>query len=542
MRAWAWWAVLAVYLALRVAAWHSTVLVEDHGSISQFVRAGAFLSLDPSRIYALEPDTTPFYPLGVALFSLPGWSLETAARLCSLVFSVGLFAAVAALGKRLWDGWAALAALLLLAVNPVMAGLSYAIITEPSYIATVYVGLALFWWQMDRPTPLRAAALGLVFGLAFLNRVEGLLFLGAVVLAQAVHFAWIGRRTYAWRTLAGWTVAYVVAFALVAAPQIWWVSRRMGQFAINGREVWSVVLVQRDGKSYEQKVYGLDYSPREINLEYLQRHPEAFAKLYTSPSPRRYARLAVRNAEELYRVQLAGLVGPVALVLAGAGLLAMVQRGRGLQAFLLVGFVAVGLVGPLLHNVVMRHVAVVAPAILLLAGVGIRELAEGALGSGRAGGRRWGAAFVGLAGVAAIGWLPQLRGLFSRETCNREYCDGAIRQAARTARAVADSVGKVKPIVASRKQYLPYAAGGETLPLPATDLPGLVRYLSLNHADFAYFERWQLGDRAFADATTDELRAHGLVLLERTTDARGRVSELYRFTGPTAGTPPAGPP
>lgn len=80
-----------IYLLIRVIAWTNSTVVEDHDSITYLNIAKAFLNIDINTISKLDPDKTYFYPFFISLFSMPGWSLETGARIASLVFSIGLF-------------------------------------------------------------------------------------------------------------------------------------------------------------------------------------------------------------------------------------------------------------------------------------------------------------------------------------------------------------------------------------------------------------------------------------------------------------------
>ena len=535
----AWVAVAVVallYLLLRVLAWRAALLVEDHGSISQLFHAKVFLTFDLRQIVALEPDTTPFYPLSVAIFSLPGWSLETAARLCSLGFSVGLFFAVVKIGQRVAGPWATAAGLLLLSLNPILVRLSPAILTEPSYIATVYLGLWLFWSQYDRPTLGKAAALGLVFGLAFLNRVEGLLFLAAIPVFQAVHY-FAGRpRAYGGRHLAGWVLAYVACFVLLAAPQVGWASWRMGRPAINGRQVWEEVEVKvHEDQPYQRLVYGLDYSPSVVNITYLQAHPEAMTTHRAAPQAPlllRYGRLVVANLRDLAKNKLQILLGFFACVLFVVGLVVLTVRGQRADALLVIGFLGVALAGPLLHNVVVRHIIVVAPLMLLVAGIGVVALAE-RLTSGL-GGRQAVVAFVALVLLLPAGlWAPALRRALRRDACNAEYCPATMDRVSRIVRASARGLGR-PPRVSARKQYLAYYSGGTIIALPYTDYDGLVPYLRANSVDYLFLEDWQIRSYPFL-ATFSERAPTDFTLLDRETDPKGRTSALYRVNPPRSG-------
>jgi len=342
--------------------------------------------------------------------------------------------------------------------------------------------------------------------------------------------------------LAGWVLAFVICFAMVAAPQVWWVSRQMGRLAINGRQVWSEVMVQTDQR-YEGQIYGLDYSPSVINLTYLQAHPEAMPKKASrqAPLPLRYGRLLVENGKDLAGDKLRILIGYFACTLFVLGLGVLTLRGRRADVLLVLGFLAVTLAGPLLHNVVVRHIVVIAPLVLLVGGIGVVDLAERL--ASWTGGRRlaavWEAALLLL--TAAL-WAPVLRRALHRETCNKEYCVETMDRVSPVVQASARELGR-PPRVAARKQYLPYYAGGTAVPLPYADYDRLVRFLRANRAVYLFLERWQIQGYPFL-ATFAERSPADFTLLDRHTDPEGRTSELYRLEPPpgAAALPRAGEP
>ena len=97
-----WMGVLfLLYMALRIFAWENTVLLEGVDGVFYLEQIDTFASLEPGKIAALPPDVTPFYPFFGALFRLPFWSTEFAARLCSLVFSALLFFSLVRIGGRI---------------------------------------------------------------------------------------------------------------------------------------------------------------------------------------------------------------------------------------------------------------------------------------------------------------------------------------------------------------------------------------------------------------------------------------------------------
>src|SRR5262249_29671070 len=146
--------------------------------------------------------------------------------------------------------------LVILSFSPFFIRYSYSVLTEPSYIAVLYLGFWLYLSQYKYPKLWSAVLLGILFGLSFLNRLEGLLYLAAIPLLQFTHFLAVGRTSYDLQHFSAFIALFVLFFSLISAPQIWRVSEKMGHFALNGRQVWSLILNNPDGKSYNEKISG----------------------------------------------------------------------------------------------------------------------------------------------------------------------------------------------------------------------------------------------------------------------------------------------
>ena len=178
-------AVFALFITLRLVTWSNASIIEDHDSISLMREAKLFLSFDWQSIIALEPVSNLFYPFFVAIFSTITGSVEVGARLCSLFFSSLLFFSIYVIGRRFEEPYAVVIGLILLATNATLVRLSYSILTEPAYIALVYVGYWIFLTQYEKPRYNLAILLGLVYGMSLLDRFEGILYLAAI---PALHY------------------------------------------------------------------------------------------------------------------------------------------------------------------------------------------------------------------------------------------------------------------------------------------------------------------------------------------------------------------
>jgi 4-amino-4-deoxy-L-arabinose transferase-like glycosyltransferase len=522
------------YFALRLLTLSATSILEDHDSVGYLNEIEVFLTFDLGRILELSPDSTPVFPLVAALLSLPGWSVETGARLASLLSSALLFWAVYGIARHLARPGEGLLGLVFLTLSPPMMALSVSVLSELTYITLIYAGLWVYLVQQEKPSLWTGAVLGLVFSLGFLTRVEGVLFLAFIPVLQASHL-WVARnrRRYTSKRLASWSAVYILVFCLVAAPQVWRVSQQLGTFAINGRQLWALVLNTPDGKSYEEKIYGLEYSDGQTNLKYLQSHPDVQRQVTSGFSLGRHLRRIVVNVEDLHEIQLGVLVGPLGLVFASFGLLALCERKRYFEAWVVCAFVTVALVAPLMHNVVMRHIAIIAPMTLVVAGIGVADLARRLAAASPALARRKPALIFLLVLAAACLEAPSLRRNFRSRSLdrwsNREYDPEALSAPAAVVASVAQNELGRQAFVVARKRYLPHLAGARAVALPLVDYERLVRYCRLNGADFLFLEHRFLREYPFLDHFANELASRDFELLYSATDSRGRKIELHRF-------------
>ena len=530
-------ALLVAYVVIRLVAWHQVRLLEDFDGLGYLEEARAWRTFDYKQIAQLSPDSTPLYPLAIALVSRLGVDLEPAARAVSFAFSLLLFQIVFEIGRRLVGWLGACTALLLMTLNSPLVGLSIAVLSEPAHIAITYLGFWLFYRGAANPRPGQAALCGLVFALGFLARTEGLLWLILLPILQVLHWLCTKRTAYSARRLAVWVAAFGVTFAVVALPQVVSVSSKLGFPAINGRQVWFAAMNSHDARPAEQKAYGLDYSSTQTNLVYLRKHPAEAKRLGGAKKDQLRDTVAVvqRNLEQLLRYGLRDLLGwPVVLALAW-GLIAF-ARSRASFDILFVLLVAGGLsLGPLLYNIVLRHVAILIPLALLIAAYGVVDVTERLA-------RKVNVAEVWLL-IAAVG--PLLLGLTAwrqhlqlaallvhppRE--NGDYRPEGLVAPARVVRAVAAQLAHPVRICATR-DYLAELAGASFVPLPFSSYPELLHYLDANQADLLFLEDGLLQSFPFLAQMRNVPNSASpprLKLLQRSPGVNGADYELYELT------------
>lgn len=520
---------LALYLFLRIFSWFNTSLLESRDSMSMIRDVKTFLTFDPSRIINMPPDTAPIYPLLSALFSLPGWPVEHSARLVSVFFSVVVFFSLAGIGRRMTTPHAVFLSMLLLTINPALVALSRSVLTEPAYIGLVYLALWLFLRHAENLTWKTGALLGAMFALAFLTRTEGLIYLVAIPVIQLTLVRFFqAKRSY--KNFAIWAAAFVVSFCVVSAAQVWRVSSKMGLFAINGRQVWEVIMNNPDGKSYDQKIYGLDYSPQQINLEYMQSHPETVRAMTSSVSITELARKVFDNVLELFRNKLFALIGPLGAAIGICGLLALWRTRQYRTLVWIAGFLGASLAGPFLHDVDVRHIAVITPLLALLQGIGMVYLCRILTTVGRL---RVYPKFmaIGIPSllfiITVLGFFAPLHAALFPPRANREYAIDDYQAPRAALQQFKEQESKADLRIAARKGYFAYGAGAQEILLPYTDYSGLMEYCRLNRVDIIFVEHDELAGFPFYKKFEQHL-VPGLELLHREQSESHGVLELYR--------------
>ena len=526
--------IFLTYMGIRLLAWSRTYLLEDTDSLFYLRSIDTFLTCDLSQIMSMSPDSTPFYPFVAALFSLPGWSVETGARMASLAFSAILFFALFGLGRKLGSCKAVAAALLVGAFSPVLVSNSYAVLTEPLYIGTVYIGLWLFFRNLEQPALRAALALGLVFGLAFLNRTEGIMYVVVIPFMQLLHLLLSKTRTYRPRQFAIWTLTYIVAFAALAAPQIWRVSDAMGMMALNGRQVHMMLLNNPDGKSTAEKLFGLNYSPDTIDLKYIQEHPREFVSAQTHETYASHLKRFALKAYDFYYSAVGKIVGPLGLIFFAFGIVNLLERGRGIVVLLIFVFLATGVAPELLtpqvkSHVAIRHILVVVPLVLLLAGIGLTAVAVklGELMPKNLGGATPVAVILLLlwVGTSAASLTVQV---LRSEKANNEYSPAEIAEPISVMQASASALGIRSPLTVAQRDYFSYYGGARHLFTPFTDYRGLINYLRLNRADFLYVKYSRVKKYPFFQHFLTGSYGPELKLLYSGKDAYGGLIQLFR--------------
>lgn len=488
------WVVLVLYVTLRLIAWNNTVLLDDADSVAYLHDIDAYHSLDWDAINERGPDSTPFYPAMGALAKVLTGSTEPAARLVSFLFSVLLVAAVGLLTRDLDGSRSAILAMLILAVNGTMISLSVSVLTEASYIGTIYLGFYLLWRQFIRGNFRLSGAvmLAIVFGLAFLNRTEGIFYVAAIPMAIVclnLFFRESQNRQSASR-IAMQTGAFVLIFLMLAIPQVLHVSSKMGAPAINGRIAWQTLAAAFPDRSITEITRGLDLADDQPNILYIRNHyADAVATLDAKGEEPVWSigqriKQSAKNIDTLYRSYLGSEITPFGFALAFLGLTALYLRGAFSGLFYCLFLLAVLLIGPVAHSSVLpRHLSAAVPAMCMLQGIGLHYLTS--LLTSRVGRFSLTEKFVLPSLVLALlaGLIFPLKSALGPPQRNAEYDPSLLTEPIEvlTSETHVSAVSAHRPFIAyfSRKPHVL---------APFTTYDKLIRYLDANDVSHLYVE------------------------------------------------------
>jgi len=377
------------------------------------------------------------YPWLMALAHLVIPGREWPGRVVSLVAGVALLVLAWPLARRsLTPGWASLV-VWLLALHPLLAVWSGAVMTEAVFIALIYGALLL----LDR----HRLAAGATLGLGFVVRPE------ALVIAPAMA-ATAGRRDF-WLVLAG--------FALVVAPYLGYLRWERGSWSLGPK----VALVRPMFENEREREWRIGAAKSPPPVEPTSLVPRL---LWAAPS---IARSYVPNLMRHLGLLVAAWPPPLLLL----SLLGLPRR-----RWVLLAPLAPLLVLPLLSVAFeMRFAQIFVPALALLAAQGAAWIVA------RPAWQRP-EVVAAIVSVAALGTGWAWAGPAGRVA--RHFDDGPMAQM-RDAGVWLAAHGRPDAVVMDRKAYVPFFAGMRHMQLPDDDYDALVAFAQRS-ADYVVVEEY----------------------------------------------------
>ena len=237
--------IVAAALAIRVVAaltfWRPGAI---GGEGAEYARIAENLRNGLGYVGIATPGTELMFPLLfpllIALSSMVTGDYEWAGRLIAIIFGAALPLPVYGIASRLFGRTAALTAALIAACHPLFIGLSISVLSEGPYATLLLSAVYLVLRALDeRSTTKDWCLVGATFGLAYLVRQEAV-----VPLLIAVFFALVaipGTRAVTCKR----GMAAVVAFFVLASPQIAILYRATGNLSLQGKSAFLFAIGSR---------------------------------------------------------------------------------------------------------------------------------------------------------------------------------------------------------------------------------------------------------------------------------------------------------
>lgn len=226
-------ALLAV--AVRSLRWAQTPVMMNDGPI--FLRLAQQIA-DGDWRAALTYEFHPLYPLAVALARPFTGNWEQAAVSVSILASAVAVLGLFALLRDAFDRNVAAIGALLLALHPIAIEQAD-VQSDPLYLAILTWSAALLWRALRDRHARTALVAGLVTGLAYLVRPEGL---GMLAVGAVVAGGQVARRELRFPAAARFAGALCLGAALTAGPYVAFISAHNGGFTLTGKKSVAGVL------------------------------------------------------------------------------------------------------------------------------------------------------------------------------------------------------------------------------------------------------------------------------------------------------------
>ncbi len=560
----AWGVLLAFAAAVALRAWAAAAAGAAAPQEVRYItiarglaESGEFAGIDRRYPDVIQP---PLFPLLLAAALRAPIGEVGAARAVSILMGALLVFPAAAVARRLLGPRSASRAAWLCAVYPLLAHVSSLALTESTFALLVCLAAVLIWRAVDEDAAATRLALaaGLLLGLAFLTRPEGLANAAAAIAAFLAGR--LARRAGLARTAVAVALA-AAGFAAAALPYAAWVRASTGRWMLAPKaalveanqalgtagiaegwpeEPWSFLFMER-------VKFGLNQGGTEIRSREVFGHVnvglaggiggagDGEVALDRAEAGRRNV---ARNLATLYRDTLKhGYAVPtILLVLGGVGLLSRPWTGHYGRDAVLLAIQVSGCFSFLLSHVEARFLYAAVPLALPWAAEGWRLLEEWAVGTLAPSGRRWAAAraWTVRAGVASVLTLLVLAHLPSAAATTsslwRPHRELGLwmRQSLGEGR----SLMAVAPVAAyyarGRYEVLPYAGLPEAL--------GYARRRGIEYlvVDASEIPRHRPQVTALLDPGGPEPARHGLTLVRQIHAGTSRAICLWRL-GPAPG-------
>ena len=309
-----------------------------------------------------------------------------------------------------------------------------------------------------------------------------------------------------------------------------WLVVRWENFLLNGRQLWQDVLNNPDDKNHEQKVYGLDYSPSNVNIHYLLKNNPEY-KINNLNRLKNYSKKIFEEFSALQYRQLSEFFGALGIILFGFGLFFLIKLKKRLEFSIIIIFLVFVSFPPLLHGLYHRRIAIIIPIFLMVEGLGIsfllnyfkEVLPQNGFGLFVRSNLKISVIII----ILLFTSYPLLNSLMD-PAINKEYHPSDFKGAISSLKSDKSNLNILRATISTRKGYFSYFAEENYIMIPYADYNKLVNYCKLNKINYLFLEHRFLSEypfmKKFNERNTPEFR-----LIYRQKSSFGDVNEVYRF-------------
>lgn len=470
----------------------------------------------------------PLYPLLIGLCSLACPDLELCGRLVSAFFGALLVLPLFFIARWAFGVKTALISSLLAAFYPNLCQFSSAVLSESTFLFLFLLGLLSSGAALFRKRPTLFLLAGLVWGLAYMTRPEGIGFFALTAVIVAVRFA-IERKA---RHLASFCLL-AAGFLIISASYLIHLKHDTGQWTIGKQSPLNLALGENVGGSldwgtaFEQCYFGLSEDGTKVGTEMILEKKQGVLN-YALSNPASLAKRYIVNLHLINKYVIPGLAHPLVLILFAAGIF-LGEPAATRRASLLFVACLPYLAFPL-FIVDPRYFLPLAPIIIIWAARGIVEvpaLITGAAwkpdmaGSPYAWPRR---ALVEALLIAALimSFVPfTFRLLLRRESGPNIY---------KEAGGWVSSNLPPDAILVCRRPYLPFYSNRRQVVLPFAPLDKILKYARYKGAGYLVADETELAERRDAlPLLNEDYASQDLSIVRKFRDSAGRKLFIYKL-------------
>ena len=270
--------LIGVALLVRLVwIWRYGLVIENEST--QYARIAQSLAEGSGFVGTLGDRQTlapPLFPVLIVFLAPFAGGEELAGRLISCFSGLLLIFAAFEIARHIAGRHAGIAAAGIVGGHAVAIGFSAAGYGEGLYFALLFSATALLLRAIQQPSVVSWLVTGVAYGLAYLTRPETVAYFALALVFGAIM---LGRGNTIFQTGRLLAIA-TLAFAILAAPYVWWLSSNSGYFRLEGKSIFTGIVAESmsQGMSYHE-------ATRRISPDLEPLGPDLIADQFEYPRP-----------------------------------------------------------------------------------------------------------------------------------------------------------------------------------------------------------------------------------------------------------------